>query len=227
MVFPCPTWDYATGDTSVAARPSATLAAVNRLRAFWRSILAEEDSGVRLGRILGLVFIVAGVLVIGKAWDGAASQNSIPAQIPYLLSGGFMGLALVVTGGLLLALAGLPAEREELSQRLDEVSRLLGRNLSRLQISTDGAEQSGERVIAGTTVYHVPGCKILKGKPGLATVTLEQAVAEGLAPCRSCNPPPPPGRGEEADEASTEVDHDTFKPQAAEPVTAESGTPAR
>ena len=41
--------------------------AVKRLRAMWASLWSDVDRRVRLGRILGLAFIVIGFAVIGKA----------------------------------------------------------------------------------------------------------------------------------------------------------------
>ncbi len=162
---------------------------VKKLRAAWQSIWGDVDRRVYVGRILGLFFVTAGFVVIGKAWDGAASINFTTGQFPYLLSGGFMGLGLIVTGCTLLLLATVRSEREVMSQKLDEVTKLLGRSLTRMQASSNGLAGSGEQVIAGETTYHRPDCKILQGKAGLATLTIEQAAAEGLSACRVCDPP--------------------------------------
>ncbi len=163
---------------------------MKKLRAIWASFVGDTDRRVRLSRILGLTLIVVGFAAIGKAWDGAASKFSLPEMFPYLLSGGFMGLGLVVTGATLLFLATIRSERQLMTDRYDEMARLLGRNLNRLQISSNGSGSNGQ-VVAGATVYHRAECKILEGKDGLTTVTVEQAAAEGLNACRVCNPPAP------------------------------------
>ena len=158
----------------------------------WQSLFGEADRRIRMGRILGLVFITAGFIVIGKAWDGAANNFRVDAQFPYLLSGGFMGLALVITGSVLLILATIRAEREVLTNKFEEMSTLLGRNLARLGFSSNGSTASKEQVIAGSSTYHRADCRVLEGKPGLTLVSVEQAVAEGLTPCRVCDPPAAP-----------------------------------
>lgn len=167
---------------------------MKRLRALWASLAADVDRRVRLGRILGLAFVVIGFVVIAKAWDGAASKQYIQQMFPYLLSGGFLGLGLVITGATLLFLATVRAERQVLTDRYEEMSTLLSRNLSRLALSANGAATSGEQVLAGATAYHRPGCRVLQGKENLnlMTISLEQAVAEGLEACRVCDPPTPP-----------------------------------
>lgn len=159
---------------------------MKRLRAWWQSVFGETDRRIRFGRLLGLIFIVVGFALIGKAWDGAASINFPTGQFPYLLSGGFMGLGLIVTGITLVLLSTVRAERESLTSKLDELNRLLTRNLSRSQLSSNG--KSRTEVVAGGSVYHRPDCKILDGKQNLDTISVEEAVAEGLTPCRVCTP---------------------------------------
>lgn len=176
---------------------------MKRLRAVWQSVWGDVDRRVRLGRLLGLLFIAAGFIMIGKAWDGAAGVNlRVDSQFPYLLSGGFAGLGLIVTGATMLFLATVRAERQIMSDKFDEVARLLGRNLNRLQISTNGSGTDGQ-VVAGATTYHRVSCRILEGKEGLTTVTVEQAAAEGLAPCRVCDPPEPRERQEASSPAGS------------------------
>jgi hypothetical protein len=162
---------------------------VKKLRAAWQSVWVDVDRRVYVGRLLGLLFVTAGFVVIGKAWDGAASINFTTGQFPYILSGGFMGLGLIVTGCTLLLLSTVRGEREVMSQKMDEVTRLLSRSLTRMQASSNGLAGSGEQVVAGETTYHRADCKILQGKTGLATLTIEQAAAEGLTACRVCDPP--------------------------------------
>jgi hypothetical protein len=164
---------------------------VKKLLAVLRSFQDDADRRARSGRLLGLLFIAAGFVLIGKAWDGAASINFVQGQIPYLLSGGFMGIALVITGCMLIFLVTVRAERRALHSKFDEMTTLLARNLNRLGVGNNGAAAGtgGEQVVAGTGVYHRPGCKILEGKEGTTTITVQQAAAEGLSPCRSCEPP--------------------------------------
>lgn len=176
----------------------ARLPCVKRLRALWQSLWVDVDRRVRLGRLLGLVLIMVGFAVIGKAWDGAASRDFVQGQIPYLLSGGFVGIGLIATGATLLLLSAVRAERQALSEAVEDVTRLLGRNLARLQMSANGSEADSEQVVAGASVYHLPDCKVLRGKSNLATITVARAAAEGLSACRVCDPPRPEVKDEPA-----------------------------
>ena len=163
---------------------------MKKLRSIWQSLTGETDRKVRVGRLVGLLFVAAGFIIIGKAWDGSANLNSVPGQVPYLLSGGFMGLGLIITGSMLLFLSSLRAEREVMVTRFDEMTRLLSRNLGRMTISSNGSASSGQMVTVAPSgdAYHRSECKILDGKEGLTSVPVEVAVMEGLKPCRACNP---------------------------------------
>jgi hypothetical protein len=175
----------------------------------------DVDRRVRMSRVLGLLFVAAGFVIIGFAWNGAASQVRVDSQFPYLLSGGFMGIGLIVVGVVLLLLATVRAERQILTDKFDEMNRLLSRNLGRLQVSansaaTNGSPASVEQVVAGSDLYHRQDCRILTGKKGLTTITVAQAVAEGLDPCRACDPPVPPAdKDEEAKAEKVSVGSET------------------
>ncbi|MDQ3940741.1 MAG: hypothetical protein M3238_05255 [Actinomycetota bacterium] len=202
---------------------------MKKLRSAWQALWVDVDRRIRLGRILGFWFVIIGFVTIGKAWDGAASINFAQGQIPYLLSGGAMGLALVATGALLLLLATVRAERQIMSEKLDEVSRLLGRNLAGLQFSsTNGGSELAIKVVAASAHYHTTDCKVLQGKIGLVTVSLQQAVAEGLQPCRVCDPPRLPEQ--DVGESSVRAESDggpSGGPSVAAPTTEASGTPTQ
>lgn len=176
---------------------------IRKLKSMWQSALGDVDRRVRLGRVLGLVFVTAGFIMIGKAWDGAASVNFVTGQFPYLLSGGFMGLALVVTGSMLLFLSTVRAERQIMTDRFDEMITLLSRNLGRLSVSSNGSGGSQEQVVATHESYHLSDCRVLQGKTGLSTISVQQAAAEGLAPCRTCEPPTAPAPAEPESTVST------------------------
>lgn len=190
---------------------------MKRLRAVWQSLWMDVDRRVRMGRVIGLTFMVAGFVLIFFAWNGSASKNIIMAQFPYLISGGVAGMALIVTGSLLLLLSTVRSERQILSDKFDEITRLLGRNLAGLQFSgTNGSGgELATKVVAASSHYHRSECKILEGKTGLLTVSLQQALAEGLQACRVCEPPRLPEQ-----EVGDATDGETTVSEA-------SGTPSR
>jgi hypothetical protein len=75
----------------------------------------------KLGGVLGIAYCIAGFFLIFLGWNGAASYDREPAQIPYLISGGIGGLALVVLGSALIVAHSLRADRVELQGAIEDL----------------------------------------------------------------------------------------------------------
>ncbi len=84
---------------------------LDRRRAAFREAIAglsERARTTELTRMLllpGAITLVLGFIFMFFGWYGAARTPRQIEQIPYLISGGFIGLGLVFVGGLLLASA--------------------------------------------------------------------------------------------------------------------------
>jgi len=85
--------------------------ATDARRARFREAVTKLSGRARSGDLLRMVLIPGSILVVGglafilMGWWGAAHTHRQIEQIPYLISGGLLGLAMVVLGGLLLASA--------------------------------------------------------------------------------------------------------------------------
>jgi len=134
------------------------------------------------GGKLGLLFCVAGLGLIWAGWNGAATYNDIRKQFPYLISGGIAGLALVVIGVGLMVIQSQRADRVQLEANLTELRLILDR-MTGAPITNGSAD--AEFVLAGPNAYHRPGCRLVAGRD-LRKLTVEQATAAGLEPCRVC-----------------------------------------
>ncbi len=139
-----------------------------------------------LGGKLGLVFCIAGLAVIWAGWNGAASYNDIRKQFPYLISGGLTGLALVVIGVGLMIIQSQRADRVQLEANLVELRNILDR-MTGLPASNGAGSSDANLVVAGPGTYHRPTCKLVAGRD-LRRMTVEQAEAANLEPCRTCAP---------------------------------------
>ncbi|HEY3239500.1 MAG TPA: hypothetical protein VGL92_08055 [Acidimicrobiia bacterium] len=139
----------------------------------------------KVGGQLGILFCLAGLVLIWTGWNGAASYNFLPRQFPYLISGGIAGLALVVIGVGLMVIQSARADRVQLEANLAELRKILDRMTG--NPSGNGAEPSGTMVVAGPNAYHRPGCRLVEGREGLKSMTEDAARAAGLSPCRTCH----------------------------------------
>ena len=72
-------------------------------------------------RFLGLLFWLAGGAVLTFAWLGMAELAYVDGQMPYLVSGGAAGLALVVVGSTLVLSAAVADAAERGARRTAEL----------------------------------------------------------------------------------------------------------
>lgn len=76
-------------------------------------------------RILGWLSIVAGVIAIWLGWLGISGTALSFEQIPYVISGGLFGIALIAIGSTVLLSADLRDEWRKLDRLAESVSALL------------------------------------------------------------------------------------------------------
>jgi hypothetical protein len=147
----------------------------------------------RLGGQLGIGYCLAGIALILLGWNGAASYDRVESQMPYLISGGLAGLALVIIGAALLIVQAQRANRAALEASVtdlrDAIDRLIETSSGRATPAVSGgAAAAGEGVVAGPSSYHRPDCRLIEGQLGLMPMMLPSAQASGLTPCRICDP---------------------------------------
>ena len=93
-----------------------------RFREAVRGLSTRAASGDLLKQILlpAAVLVMSGISLMIMGWWGAAKTHREIEQIPYLISGGLLGLSLVVLGGLLLATAVWMSTMERMRKEGDE-----------------------------------------------------------------------------------------------------------
>jgi hypothetical protein len=69
----------------------------------------------------GVLLVVAGFIALFLAWNGAASRDFVEGQLPYLLSGGAVGLGLIGAG---LTVVNIQSRRADQDAMLDRIERL-------------------------------------------------------------------------------------------------------
>ena len=139
----------------------------------------------------------------------------VAKQLPYLVSGGILGVALVSMGAFVLGTEDLRKD----SGRLDRLERLVNELhavllaradapdrslLEDLDLTTAGNGAAGTRSPAGRDqdslvalpegqTYHRASCSMVTGKAQAAALTAVVARRRGLKPCRLCEPAPVAG----------------------------------
>jgi len=144
----------------------------------------------------GAVLMPLGVLTILLGWYGIAHTRYQYNQMPYLISGGILGLALTFIGGFLYFgawLAKVAADQRDSARQLSDTMLVLADIVSRT--SAGGATAPLEQAIAdpgaipvlageGTTT-HRRDCALIAHRDDLRVLT---GTEHGLATCRVCKP---------------------------------------
>jgi hypothetical protein len=154
--------------------------------------VAGADRLERWLLIGGGVLLPLGLLVIVLGWYGASRTGRLFEQIPYLISGGMLGLGLVVAGGFFYFGYWLTRIVKESRAQADRAVEALARIEALLAGSGGWAGANGRGTWAGTlvstatgTMAHRPDCPVVAGRDNLLPVP---AGAPGYDTCKICQP---------------------------------------
>ncbi|HJR24819.1 MAG TPA: hypothetical protein VJ804_05055 [Acidimicrobiales bacterium] len=70
----------------------------------------------------GVALVVAGFIALFLAWNGAAAKDYVEGQLPYLISGGLVGVGLIGAG---LTVINVQSRRADNDALMDRIERLL------------------------------------------------------------------------------------------------------
>jgi hypothetical protein len=167
--------------------------------------------------IAGAILIPLGVVFILLGWYGAAHARVVQQQIPYMVSGSFVGLGCMIVGGLLFwghwlyRIYDQADLHHEEQQRVLEtiaaallagrgvdgagVASVLGGSLGGAAGGVAGAAEPAPTAYYATasgTVYHRADCAVIAHHPDDLRVLGPDGVV-GLRPCQICSPGPGAG----------------------------------
>src|SRR5437764_3345539 len=183
--------------------PAETLPTVSGAATERQSRLATRVKGLRtraaagqLDRwllIIGGVLLPLGVLLIFLGWLGASRPVLPFEQIPYLVSGGLLGIAFVIIGGFVyfaywqtLLVRDTRAERRELVDALYRIERLLaGGGLITSNGETPTSNETDLVATENGSMIHRPDCPVVINRDNLRVVSNTES---GLKPCSICDP---------------------------------------
>jgi hypothetical protein len=160
----------------------------------------------RILMVVGGVVAPLGLLIILIGWYGAARTGLLFEQVPYLISGGLFGLALVFLGAFFYFahwLTELVKEHRAQSSAVVDAIRAVESRLADLAVGVPSgngrAVAVGGAVAAGPptaepavdlvatprgTMAHLPHCSVVAGKADLRVV----GDGAGLERCQLCQP---------------------------------------
>jgi len=191
VVAPVDVVEATLNDPAVAAaRDQRFTDGVRTLRVGGASLKLEEH----LLMVLGGVIAPLGLVVVLLGWWGAAHSPYVFEQLPYVISGGLLGVGMIFLGSFLYFthwLTQLVKEhRLQSVAMIEAIQRLedkLGYGVDAPGIAADanGADPSGGAELVATargTMAHQRDCVVVAGKSGLRRVTAD----DNLDVCKLC-----------------------------------------
>lgn len=138
----------------------------------------------RVAEYVPTVLILVGFGLIAFGWSGAAGLDYTQGQIPYLISGGLLGLGFIFYGCTTLIARAIRVAQKQQGTQLVEIAELL-----RIPVRSSGPDAlpDDDLVVAGATSFHREDCRLASGR-GTSQISREEALSKGLEPCRICEP---------------------------------------
>jgi HAMP domain-containing protein len=173
---------------------------------FWRWV------GRAVRPYVGWILVGAGAIAILIGYLGISREALVAKQMPYLISGGILGLALVAVGTFYLATEELRRD----SRRLDRLERMVtqlhavllthpdappAEEVDRLVRAFEATGPSGNGhahpdapipgelvALRGSRRFHRANCPMVAGKTGVGPVSATTIREQRMQPCSMCEP---------------------------------------
>lgn len=162
-----------------------------RRRTLVKGLPAFDWTIARVMAVLATLMLPAGLVAIGLGWYGAAHTPFVFEQIPYLISGGLLGVGLLTAGGLLYIgswMARLAEVQREEGEKVRDQLRGIRQELEYLPGLVGGGSAAAHRMFVATptgTMFHVADCSVVANRDDLRQVSGDEP---GLTPCKICQP---------------------------------------
>lgn len=160
--------------------------------------LSEPDPALRPARLalyVGIALAAVGAVVLYLGYNGAATNSLPQAQTPYVISGGLLGVGLMVIGTVVIALhvllrvqADFRAEIAETRRALEEIGESFARQAVLGGTAATPSTNGTVMVTKSSSSYHRPDCRLVARAGHARPLAREEAGLAGLTPCRICRP---------------------------------------
>jgi hypothetical protein len=148
--------------------------------------------------VVGAILVPLGVMFILFAWYGAAHTRYVQQQIPYLVSGDFIGLGCMLLGGLLYWSHGLYRIYDQADLHHEEQLRAMEQTLraiaDRLPGTTEVTSTTGTAALPGSffvtpggSAYHLASCPVVSHHHDQLQA-VSASLLGSLKPCGICLP---------------------------------------
>jgi hypothetical protein len=140
--------------------------------------------------LLAIGLLIVGIVIVLLGWYGAANTNILTEQVPYLISGGLLGMALIIVAAVIGSSASLERQNRELRRDLKGMLSTSGNRFASGNIAAaprSGSDDGHVYIVPGGRSFHLAGCPIVEGKQG-SEMTPQEAIEAGHSVCKLCGP---------------------------------------
>jgi hypothetical protein len=148
----------------------------------------------RLALYVGIILVIVGASALYLGYNGAATNPLVQAQIPFVISGGLVGLGLLALGGISLAMSVILSIqsdfRTELNTMRESIEHLSEAVSYQAFGGANGSKQATDIVMVarGSTSFHRKECRLVERSEHSRPLPRDEADREGMLPCRICKP---------------------------------------
>ena len=155
--------------------------------AVWQWIVTSRRA------LLGWGLALLGAVALFLGWYGVSGNALTAKQLPYVVSGGLVGVALVVLAAAVLATDDIRRQLARVRQMESKVTvlyDLLIEGDPAMAEEPTSADVRTDALVAvpGGTSFHRSTCGLVAGKAEARRVTPRAISERGLKPCRICDP---------------------------------------
>lgn len=139
--------------------------------------------------LVAVVSSVGGLLAILAGYYSISGTRVVSDQLAYLMSGGLVGVALVIVGVGLLIVDYFVRLEESIQRAISgETSTFDGVVADSPTVEPDLTDGGGGGVLVlpGANRFHAGSCSMVAKRQGVETIRLDEAVARKLTPCSLC-----------------------------------------
>lgn len=188
--------DDQTDDVGLVASLQARLA--DQLVALRRRTGGSLNAEARIA-LIGALLVSAGVVLVLLGWYGASRTSRVYLQIPYLISGGLLGVSLAVAGGSAYLASWMTriaqdqrtqgdeavVATRQMTETLERIEKLLAATLEIGDGDVPLLAETGYVSTPAGRLAHLPSCPTVAGRTDLRPVEIGP---DGPAICRMCDP---------------------------------------
>jgi hypothetical protein len=140
---------------------------------------------------LGWLLVALGAVLVLLGYLGVSRESIVAKQIPYIMSGGLLGIVIAIVGAYFLGTQELRRDSGRLDRLEAMVTELheaiLGSASATNDDTGDAVDAKALFAISGAETYHRAGCPMLDAKDA-ESITPAATRRRKLRPCPLCEP---------------------------------------